>query len=81
MSLNANGTNVINGSTVEICTQGPLAATKPKFTVRTKLPEAKFEAATGWKSEPAKLDSICSRAPHHEPWPDHNKGVTTEVKF
>ena len=45
------------------------------------MPETEFNQATGWQISPVGLESIVTRAPTHEPWPYHNKGVSVEVKM
>jgi hypothetical protein len=40
-----------------------------------ELPDVKFVANEGWKVEPGTLISSVTRAPTHEPYPYHNRGV------
>jgi hypothetical protein len=80
-SVNSVGTMVVNGSTVQLNSQGPLPAPKPKFIVRTKLPNTSYHKIKGWTSAEGALSSICSRAPTHEPYAHHNKGIPTKVDY
>ena len=38
-----------------------------------------FRSSLGWTVQSGGLESIVTRAPTHEPWPYHNKGVSVEV--
>lgn len=42
------------------------------------LVDTKFVQGQGWTAEPGKLKTIVTRAPTHEPYPYHNKGVNSE---
>ena len=53
---------------------GASVATPPELA-DIKMPDVAWVDGTGWKVEEGKLVSICSRAPTHEPYPYHNKGV------
>jgi hypothetical protein len=44
-------------------------------------PKVEFNAGTGWLAIPSATESIVTRAPTHEPYPYHNQGVSTSVKF
>lgn len=57
----------------------PVQAPKPVET--TILDDTKFSSSSGWQLEPGSLESIVSRAPTHEPYPWHNKGVEVKVEF
>ena len=62
---------------------GPAAAAvkTPNPIVKTKLDDTKFSTSKGWQKEFAALESVCSRAPSHEPYPYHNLGVDVEKSF
>jgi hypothetical protein len=51
----------------------------PKKLEKYVMPNTEFNNATGWQISPVGLESIVTRAPTHEPWPFHNKGVSAEV--
>jgi hypothetical protein len=61
------------------------AATQPASKVTAmagyKLPDTKFIADQGWVSQPGILDTIVTRAPTHEPYVGHNKGVNTTTNL
>lgn len=60
---------------------GPTAAavTAPNNLTTTILDDTKFSSATGWEVNTDGLESIVTRAPTHEPYPYHNKGVDVEI--
>jgi len=62
---------------------GPAAppVTAPTAIKVTKLDSTKFNSSTGWEVDPGALESIVVRAPTHEPYPYHNKGVKAKVTF
>jgi hypothetical protein len=62
---------------------GPAAAsvTAPKPIATIKLDDTKFSTAKGWEVDPGALTTIVPRAPTHEPYPYHNKGVDAKLKF
>jgi hypothetical protein len=45
------------------------------------LPDTKFKANVGWESTPETLTTIVSRAPTHEPYPYHNRGVAANTSL
>ena len=62
---------------------GPAAptVTAPKPIQKTTMDDVIFSTSTGWKVQKDKLESIVTRAPTHEPYPYHNKGVAVETQF
>jgi hypothetical protein len=62
---------------------GPAAATvtAPKPIAIIELDDTKFSTSAGWEVDPKALSTIVPRAPTHEPYPYHNKGVDVKVKF
>ena len=57
------------------------AVAAPKPIQKTILDDTKFDTSKGWQTDKGNLNSIVSRAPTHEPYPYHNKGVDVEVAF
>jgi hypothetical protein len=57
------------------------AVTAPKPIQKTILDDVSFDSSRGWIVNKDKLQSIVTRAPTHEPYPYHNKGVAVETKF
>ena len=62
---------------------GPAAPVVPitKPIQKTTMDDVTFSTSKGWKVEKDKLESIVTRAPTHEPYAYHNKGVAVENKF
>jgi len=60
---------------------GPAAdsVSAPNNLTTTILDDTTFSSATGWTVETDGLESIVTRAPTHEPYPYHNKGVDIEI--
>jgi hypothetical protein len=53
----------------------------PRLYPKTTLDDTEFDNSTGWKVKPKSLESIVTRAPTHEPYPYHNKGVAVNVNL
>lgn len=68
MALSAGCISLNGGSAPEV----------PKTTaiVKNKLPDVKFQEGRGWVVESGALETIVSRAPTHEPYPLHGRGVS-----
>jgi hypothetical protein len=62
---------------------GPAAGTvaNPQPLTTTLLDDTEWDTSLGWVVKPEALTSIVSRAPTHEPYPYHNKGVDVTVAF
>ena len=62
---------------------GPAAGTvaTPQPLTTTLLDDTEWNTSRGWIVKPAGLKSTVSRAPTHEPYPYHNKGVDVEIAF
>lgn len=60
---------------------GPAAPAVSAVTplTQTIMDDTSFSSAEGWKVNTDALASIVSRAPTHEPYPYHNKGVDVEI--
>jgi hypothetical protein len=61
------------------------AATSPASPVSSmtgfKLADTTFVANRGWTVQPGALSTIVTRAPTHEPYPYHNKGVNVNTNL
>jgi len=53
--------------------------TAPQPLQKTLLDDTEFDTSKGWQVVKNKLESVVTRAPTHEPWSYHNKGVDVEV--
>ena len=74
-SWGSGGAMNLKGSTINL--NGPAAGTVtvPRKITELKLPDVKFVDGVGWEIEDGKLVTIVTRAPTHEPYPYHNRGV------
>ena len=46
-----------------------------------RLADTTFVANQGWTVQPGTLDTIVTRAPTHEPYPYHNRGVNVATNL
>jgi len=76
-----SGEMKFKGSTIDLNGPAPGTVNAPFPITKSILDDTKFSTSTGWEVDPGKLESIVSRAPTHEPYPYHNKGVDVEVAF
>jgi hypothetical protein len=60
---------------------GAASITAPRLYPKTTLDDTTFDNSTGWQVKPNALESIVTRAPTHEPYPFHNKGVAASVSL
>lgn len=62
---------------------GPAApvVAAPNPLTKTLLDDTEFDTSKGWVVKPEGLESIVTRAPTHEPYPYHNKGVDVKIAF
>ena len=62
---------------------GPAADTvpTPNNITKTIMDDTEFDTSNGWQTVPDGLESIVSRAPTHEPYSYHNKGVDVEISL
>ena len=66
--------------TVLLLNSGPgLPASTPKGITKYVQPNTEFNPSTGWQVTPTGTQSICTRAPTHEPYPYHNQGVAIQT--
>ena len=77
----SSGAMALRGSRIDFNGPTPDAVTPPKPIVDFKLDDTKFVPGKGWQIERAKLETIVTRAPTHEPYPYHNRGVPVEINI
>lgn len=77
----ADGPLAFKGSTIDLNGPAPPAAEKATPLEDVKLPDTKFVPNEGWTVEPEKITTIVTRAPTHEPYPYHNRGVDVDVNL
>jgi hypothetical protein len=75
------GALVLDSGTLDL--NGPKAGkvTAPRPIVKTLFDDTKFSTSKGWEVKTSGLESVVSRAPTHEPYPYHNKGVDVKTAF
>jgi len=96
IGVKSNGTLALKGKLSSLEATGPLALkglpillngapglpiTTPRGITKTLMPETEFNSSTGWTVSATGLESICTRAPTHEPYPYHNQGVPVKVNL
>jgi len=70
-----------NGSKIQLNGGPKTAVETPPGLTEYLHPKVEFNSSTGWVAQPATEKSIVTRAPTHEPYPYHNKGVSTSVSL
>lgn len=53
----------------------------PKGLTKYLMPDTEFNSSVGWQVKQTGIESICTRAPTHEPYPYHNQGVQVQVNL
>lgn len=71
----------LEGGCVNLNGGGALPAKTVPAIRKNKLPDTKFDDATGWQVESSKLETITTRAPTHEPYPYHGLGVENSASL
>lgn len=74
LNLKADGIDLNGGAS-------PKKVSKPTLLEDLELPDTVFKDQVGWKVEEGKLSTIVTRAPTHEPYPYHNRGVEARVSL
>lgn len=77
----STGPLAFKGLTIDLNGLPPVPAAKATKLSTTKLPDTTFVPNAGWQVEENKIETICSRAPTHEPYPYHNRGVQLSVNL
>jgi len=74
-SWNAGSAMRLNASKIDLNGSAGATLKTPRLYPTTTMPDTKFNNSTGWQVTQNALTSIVTRAPTHEPYPYHNKGV------
>jgi hypothetical protein len=77
----AGSTLSFNGSQLQLNGGPRIEVETPKGLTKYLQPKVDFNPSAGWVVDPVGTESIVTRAPTHEPYPYHNQGVSTSVKF
>ena len=80
-SWNGGSTLIFSAGGIDL--NGPQANSveQPLPLITTKFDSTEFNTSTGWKVITDGMESIVSRAPTHEPYPYHNKGVDVKISL
>ena len=78
-SWNGGGSLVFQAGAIDLNGGSTKDVTTPKPLLKFVMPETEFNSSIGWTVSSNGLESIVTRAPTHEPWPFHNKGVDVEI--
>jgi hypothetical protein len=68
-------------SKIDLNGAGAASVAVPRLYPTTTMDDTIFNNSTGWRVKPNGLQSIVTRAPTHEPYPYHNKGVDANVSL
>jgi hypothetical protein len=74
-SWSAKAALSLKGSLLLLNSGPGLPVSAPKGITKYLQPSTEYNASTGWAVSPTGTESICTRAPTHEPYPYHNQGV------
>ena len=80
-SWNAGSGLKFKSDRIDLNGSGAASVTTPRLYPKTTLDDTTFDNSTGWQVKPNGLESIVTRAPTHEPYPFHNKGVAASVSL
>lgn len=67
---------IFKANSIDLNGPSPSSVDKPTGLADYKLPDTVFKVDVGWESENSKLTTIVTRAPTHEPFSLHNKGIS-----
>jgi hypothetical protein len=75
----SSGAIKMNGSSIDLNSGSGASVVTPPAMQMKSLDDTKFNASTGWEKKTGALQTVCSRAPTHEPYPYHDQGVDVTV--
>jgi len=89
LSLKASKSGTFNGGSQMSLSAGCVALNsgdapdvpKPSNIVKQSLPDVKFETNIGWVVQQGALQTIVTRAPTHEPYPYHGRGISATTSL
>lgn len=89
LSLKAAKTGTFNGGSQLSMSAGCIALNsgdapdvpKPSNIVKQNLADVKFETNRGWVVTPGALQTVVTRAPTHEPYPYHGRGISLNTSI
>jgi phage baseplate assembly protein gpV len=78
---NGGDTLAFKAGKIDLNGPAPPTADKAVKLEDKELPDTTFTPNQGWGESPTKIKTIVSRAPTHEPYPYHNRGVDVQVEL
>jgi hypothetical protein len=89
LSLKASKSGTFNGGSQMSLSAGCISLNsgdapdvpKPSNIVKQSLPDVKFETNIGWVVQQGALQTIVTRAPTHEPYPYHGRGISATTSL
>ena len=80
-SWNGGSALVFTAGGIDLNGPAAPAVVAPQAIEKITSDDTAFNSSQGWLVKSKALESIVSRAPTHEPYPYHNKGVDVKVAF
>jgi hypothetical protein len=80
-SWKGGGSLVFKAGRIDLNGGSAPAVETPAQITKTVLDDTTFNASQGWIVQQNALKSIVTRAPTHEPYPYHNRGVNVQVNL
>lgn len=80
-SFNGGGRLAISAGVIDLNGIPAPMVSSPKPLQLYNLPDTEFNSSSGWTVNDKGIESIVTRAPTHEPYPYHNKGVAAQVSL
>jgi len=80
-SMKAGGHTEIKAATIGLNDGGAGSVSAPAPLAQVEFPDSTTNDTEGFKLVSGKFRSIVSRAPTHEPWDGHNKGISNVKPF
>jgi hypothetical protein len=74
-SMESGGPLVLKGLPISLNGAPGFPVSTPTGITKYLNPDVNFNSSVGWTVKPTGTESICTRAPTHEPYPYHNQGV------
>jgi hypothetical protein len=80
-SMESGGPLVLKGLPISLNGAPGFPVTTPTGITKYLNPDVNFNSSVGWTVKPTGTESICTRAPTHEPYPYHNQGVQDKTSL
>lgn len=80
-SWNGKGSISLSADAIDLNGGAKLPVATPAGLTTYIMPDTSFDASSGWNVAADGIKSIVTRAPSHEPWPYHNKGIGVKTSY